>query len=156
MDKVEALRKLLHPAWVAAWKAAVRTEGREGWSQAFDCLRVCPGCGAELCMYRRGAFWQDMDGVVYFSDVDAEELFCRECDNDAEEPSPQVRALEDLHKETGDDDLDLTELNRYRVVMWLHPHWRPNQELTEACLLGNPLALLFFELAGEVLDADGG
>lgn len=151
-DKVEVLRKLLHPNWVAALQAAVRTEGREGWSQVFDCLRVCPGCGLALTVRRRGTFWQDMDGVVDRGEVLEEELGCDECYPSQGAPSPLQRALEGCQEAVGDATLDLWVLNAYLVAEWLHPHWQPTPELTDACLMGNPLAQLFYTLAGEALD----
>lgn len=155
-DEPNPLRKLFHPKWLGAFKQAVRTRGEQGWSQMFDSLRLCPGCGEELMVRRNGTFYYTIDGEVDDAKVDDEELYCPECNLHPRSTNPLHRTLEGCREEAGDLDvyLDLGTLNSYLVAEWFDGAWRPRPELTEACLLGNPLALLYYELAGEAHDEE--
>lgn len=62
-DEPNPLRKLFHPKWLRAFKQAVRTRGEQGWSQMFDSLRLCPGCGEELMVRRNGTLYFPATGL---------------------------------------------------------------------------------------------
>jgi hypothetical protein len=137
---VQKLLALFHPNWVQALQQAVRTKGQEGYSTKFSCLTVCPSCGQALradIQERRVEYLTDEPTEVYDFEY---ELYCPSCGDPTRKLSD---ALEDY--------FTLEMLNQDLLGDWLED-WLPSQELMEACLTGDRLALLFLHIVGEALD----